>query len=194
MTEFPCKYPCPWRNKTFLVYENGQSYDNNWKFSSDGQTSFFNEEELPCYQITERFLIFRLVSTDIFNCYTIFYDTESPLKFQFTQGESITLTNQTGELTDLCGTCGEGNDNVYEAVAPPVNSVPCNKPSTCTSRPWVVCNMSDIIPKEDCPVATTESPTTTTEQTTTITETTTTKEPTKTTKSHCGKKKHQHTK
>ncbi|CAC5394235.1 unnamed protein product [Mytilus coruscus] len=67
-----------------------------------------------CYQITERFLITREKDTDKFQCLAIFYDIESPLKFQYEAGETITLNSQTGELTELCGICTEGF--VYEAV------------------------------------------------------------------------------
>ncbi|CAC5358645.1 unnamed protein product [Mytilus coruscus] len=194
VTEFPCKFPCPWRNKTFEVYNKDGNNAADLSFSGDGQifTLSYDFETIKqqCYQITERFLIVREKDTDYFQCLAIFYDIESPLKFQYEAGETITLNNQTGKLTDLCGICGEGF--VYEAVAPPI-SVPCNRPSTCTSPPGTACDTSDIIP-QDCIETTTESPTTTTEQTTTITEATTTTEPTKTTKSHCGKKKHKHTK
>ncbi|XP_052071612.1 uncharacterized protein LOC127709948 [Mytilus californianus] len=115
MTEFPCKYPCSWRNKTFIVYEDGQT-SSVWEFSSDGQTSILNNFHiLLCYQITERFLILREKGSEKFLCYPIFYDIASPLKFQYAAGVGITINNQTGELTDLCGICGEGD--VYEAVA-----------------------------------------------------------------------------
>ncbi|XP_052070490.1 uncharacterized protein LOC127709174 isoform X3 [Mytilus californianus] len=203
MTEFPCKFPCPWRNKSFQIYNFKRIYGARFSFSGDGQTAILVDSsgraQLQCYQITERFLIVRKKDTDIVQCYSIFYDLESPLKFQFEQGgASQTFNNQAGELTDICDICVPGR--VLEAVvsgsnptSPPVSSLACNRPSTCTSPPGTACNMNDIIP-QGCPVTTTESPTTTTEQTTTRTEARTTTEPTKTTKSHCGKKKHKHTK
>lgn len=62
MTEFPCSFPCPWRNKTFNVYKNGTKI-TDMKFGSDGQ-SHINVIGLPsqCYQITERFLIYKYVN------------------------------------------------------------------------------------------------------------------------------------
>lgn len=66
MTEFPCKFPCPWRNKTFTYYNSGiASFE--WIFYADGQTSFSPENQnfLDCYQITERFLITRYVNIKI---------------------------------------------------------------------------------------------------------------------------------
>ncbi|XP_063447512.1 uncharacterized protein LOC134727056 [Mytilus trossulus] len=197
-TEFPCKFPCEWRNKTFNIYEAGKP-TYTWKFSSDGETSIVsNSVQLQCHQITERFLIVRANQGNQFICYAIFYDTGSPVKFQFSTHNSRGFANQTGEFTDLCGVCdingfnGEPSVTVYEAVesgtpatSPPVNSVPCNIPSTCTSG--IPCDTSDVIPK-DCMDTTTESPTSTTEETATITEaTTTTTAPTKP-KRHCRKK------
>ncbi|XP_071133280.1 uncharacterized protein [Mytilus edulis] len=199
ITEFPCKFPCEWRNKTFNI--NG----GTWKFSSDGETSIYGGSViLRCHQITERFLIVRMKQEiDDYVCFTIFYDIGSPVKFKFLLERKGDFTNHTGEFTDICVICGandvagEGSTGVVEAVEsgtpatlPPVNSVPCTIPSTCTSPPTgILCDASDIIPRGNCPDTTTESPDTTTEQTTTITEATTTKP----TKRHC-RKKHKHRK
>ncbi|CAC5408492.1 unnamed protein product [Mytilus coruscus] len=184
VTEFPCKFPCPWRNKTFKIYNTDGRNVFDFSFSGDGQTNnitLFGSllQQQQCYQITERFIITRNKDSDSFQCYGIFYDIESPLKFPFETKGSVELRNQTGELADTCAVC-RGDGGVSEAVAlgaeptsPPVKSVACNLPSTCTPGTGTVCNMSDNIP-QGCPVATTESPTTTTEQTTTITEATTT--------------------
>lgn len=64
MTEFPCKFPCPWRNKTFDVFENG-AVQKKWKFNSDGQNSIYDFTRYMCYQITERFLIMRYVYVNV---------------------------------------------------------------------------------------------------------------------------------
>ncbi|CAC5360867.1 EPHA8 [Mytilus coruscus] len=124
------------------------------------------------------------------------------------------LQNQIGEFTNLCRICGP-DMTILEAVAPAVNSLACDIPSTCTRPPGIPCNMNDTIPKgclvttTECPKTTTEPTKTTTEPTTTTTDpvtstieptitttepTTTTTEPTKTTKRDCGKKNRKHTK
>ncbi|CAG2220548.1 unnamed protein product [Mytilus edulis] len=118
-----------------------------------------------------------------YQCYVIFYDIENPLKFTFETKALVPYPNQSGEFEDICTVCG-GDGGISEAVAsgaeqtsPPVTSVPCNLPSTCTSGTGTLCAMSDIIPGSA--VATTESPTTKTEQISTVTEATTTRtEPT----------------
>ncbi|CAC5360866.1 unnamed protein product [Mytilus coruscus] len=127
----------------------------------------------------------RVTGTNVFQCFSIFYDIASPRKFQFQDSGEKFLQNQIVEFTDICGICDQGT--IYEAVVsgspstlPAVNSLACDIPSTCTPPPGIPCNMNDTIPK-GCLVTTTEIPTTTTDPTTTTTEpTTTTPEPTTT--------------
>ncbi|VDH94646.1 uncharacterized protein LOC143082016 [Mytilus galloprovincialis] len=221
-TEFPCKFPSPWRNKLFKLYTSG--FNPDFIFSADGLTNNITFHgslvvQQQCYQITERFIIARNYVTHNYQCYVIFYDIENPLKFTFETKALVQYPNQSGEFEDICTVCG-GDGGISEAVAsgavqtsPSVTSVPCNLPSTCTSGTGTLCAMSDIIPGSA--VATTESPTSKTEQistvteatttrteptttitepTTTLTESTTTKEPTKPTRRHCRWKKHPHTK
>lgn len=66
MTEFPCNFPCPWRNKTFIVYRNGTS-TINLEFGSDGQSiNVAGGQPSQCYQITEHYLIFKYVNVKYF--------------------------------------------------------------------------------------------------------------------------------
>ncbi|CAG2238432.1 unnamed protein product [Mytilus edulis] len=196
------KFPCPWRNKTFKIYDKDGNSDFEFSFSGDGQTNNYSLalsafslvlHQNRCYQITERFIITRVKDTDDFECFGIFYDIDSPLKFQYQTAKLNSFDNSTEELTDiqLCDICPGKLSEIYEAHSR--NIYACNLPSTCTSGTSTLCNMNDIIPR-GCAVTTTESPTTTTEQTTTTSEAETTKEPTKTTKRSLWKEKHQHTK
>ncbi|XP_076079025.1 uncharacterized protein LOC143049177 isoform X3 [Mytilus galloprovincialis] len=125
VTEFPCQFPCQWRNKTFHRFET--TFEEAWTFSADGKTSMLGDSEgrqnFSCYQITERFLILRLKDRDFFKCFPIFYDPSIPLEIK-----------AGGWTTPL-----------------PL-SLDCNRPSSC-SPPGVVCNMSDTIPKT-CPPTT----------------------------------------
>ncbi|VDH98969.1 Hypothetical predicted protein [Mytilus galloprovincialis] len=184
MTEFPCKYPCPWRNKTFIVYQDGDTF-LTWKFDNDGETSMFGPIRYLCHQITERFLIMRVAGNDFFRCVSIFYDIGSPLKFPF-QYKDKYLKNQIGDIKDVCEACVPPM-HIYEAVvsgspptSPAVNSLPCDMPSTCTRTTGIPCSKNDTIPK-GCLVTTTEPIKTTTE-------------PAKNTKRRCRKKNHIHTK
>ncbi|VDH98968.1 Hypothetical predicted protein [Mytilus galloprovincialis] len=138
MTEFPCKYPCPWRNKTFIVYQDGDTF-LTWKFDNDGETSMFGPIRYLCHQITERFLIMRVAGNDFFRCVSIFYDIGSPLKFPFQYKVSGS-----------------------PPTSPAVNSLPCDMPSTCTRTTGIPCSKNDTIPK-GCLVTTTEPIKTTTE-------------------------------
>ncbi|VDI46937.1 uncharacterized protein LOC143049177 isoform X1 [Mytilus galloprovincialis] len=176
VTEFPCQFPCQWRNKTFHRFET--TFEEAWTFSADGKTSMLGDSEgrqnFSCYQITERFLILRLKDRDFFKCFPIFYDPSIPLEIKAGGWNNFYSTNKTGAFTDLCPFC-KVPDWLFLWTAdpgPPSTPLPlsldCNRPSSC-SPPGVVCNMSDTIPKT-CP------PTT---------------EPT-TTHSHCGKKKRMH--
>ncbi|XP_076076067.1 uncharacterized protein LOC143046900 isoform X2 [Mytilus galloprovincialis] len=194
MTEFPCIFPCAWHGQTFDIYEYLGNFKTTWTFNSGGQTSVFTDQTnnsvtYRCHQIMERFLILREEGLDNFICLQIIYDLAKPLEFIL--GSSLNdsphiLVNQTGEITNMCGICGDSN--VGKAVAIPIGSFGCIKPSTCSSR---ACNMNDIIPKE-CPITTTENLTTTVKTTTTIPEITSPPESTKTTKSQCVKKNHNH--
>ncbi|VDI12589.1 Hypothetical predicted protein [Mytilus galloprovincialis] len=94
ITEFPCKFPCEWRNKTFNIYEAGQP-SHTWKFSSDVSRKFPDQTEF----------------TDLCGvCH---------------------MTDENGEIA----TVSEAVESGTPATSPPVNSVPCNLPSTCTSSP-----------------------------------------------------------
>ncbi|XP_063446839.1 uncharacterized protein LOC134726369 [Mytilus trossulus] len=134
---------------------------------------------------------------DNFICVQIIYDLAKPLEFildSSLNGSPHILVNQTGEITNICGICG--NNAVGKAVVSgspkpsySILSFGCIKPSTCSSRR--ACNMNDTIPKE-CPITTTENLTTTVKQTTTLLEITSSPESKKTTKRQCGKKNHSH--
>ncbi|VDI07576.1 Hypothetical predicted protein [Mytilus galloprovincialis] len=83
MTEFPCSFPCPWHNQTFLEYSS-RFYE--WMFNADGRTSTLYSDigdiyNIRCHQITERFLIVREEGTDNFRCLSINYNPETPLEF-----------------------------------------------------------------------------------------------------------------
>ncbi|XP_052087056.1 uncharacterized protein LOC127724197 isoform X1 [Mytilus californianus] len=181
MTEFPCKFPCPWHNKTFEFYSSVKT-TRTWRFNADGQTLFTRDSMdigqfiRKCYQITERFIILRDGDSQYFRCYPIYYNPEIPLEFILGIGGIFSSINQTGEFTDLCEFCKEPSYTwILSATGPPsisTLSLDCTRPSGC-SPPGKVCNTSDTIPKA-CP--TTATPTITADP--------------KTKKSHCGKKKH----
>ena len=58
-----CKFPCPWRGKTFDFWEIGKSKSEFYgKFSRDGRTvkwSFDGGRTDECYQILDGFLVLR---------------------------------------------------------------------------------------------------------------------------------------
>ncbi|XP_071137695.1 uncharacterized protein [Mytilus edulis] len=194
LTEFPCYFPCPWRNQTF--YNFGTTYGEVWKFSADGKTSLYGDSESPlynlsCYQITERFLILKFADAESYFCFTIFYDPEIPLEIKVGGRNGFDLKNKTGEFTDLCAFCKVPDFLFLYTVETGTPSTPlplsldCNRPSSC-SPPGVVCNMSDTIPKA---CSTTTEPIT--ELTTLTVPLTTTADP-KTSSSNCEKKKQIH--
>ncbi|VDI12605.1 Hypothetical predicted protein [Mytilus galloprovincialis] len=84
-----CKFPCPWRGKTFDFWEIGKSKSEFYaKFSKDGRRitwSFGRTEE--CYQILDGFLVIRTKGEDKWACFKIQYDkTKRPTTFRLHNG------------------------------------------------------------------------------------------------------------
>ncbi|VDI11821.1 Hypothetical predicted protein [Mytilus galloprovincialis] len=86
-----CKFPCPWRGKTFDFWEIGNSTSGFYaKFSKDGRTiwwSFKGGRTDECYQILDGFLVIRIKGEDKWACFKIQYDkTKSPTTFRLHNG------------------------------------------------------------------------------------------------------------
>lgn len=62
MTEFPCKFPDEWVDKTFVLYEGSPpALSAFWTFESDGITLTTEGAPTTCYQITDQFYVIRFV-------------------------------------------------------------------------------------------------------------------------------------
>ncbi|CAG2205628.1 TFPI [Mytilus edulis] len=109
-----CKFPCPWRGKTFDFWEIGNSTSGFYgKFSKDGRTiwwSFNGGRTDECYQILDGFLVLRIKGEDNWFCVKTQYDrTKRPATFRIHNGckfETICNTKPIneciGEGTTMC--------------------------------------------------------------------------------------------
>ncbi|VDH91366.1 Hypothetical predicted protein, partial [Mytilus galloprovincialis] len=111
-TEFPCTLPCPWRGKTFDTYNlNGVNNFPNWTIDASGKSGAIPIGLVfECYQINDRFIIFRIRGTDTFFCSTFFYDgSTDPVTFAVNDVDPdnglITFENKTDEFKDICEVC-----------------------------------------------------------------------------------------
>ncbi|VDI07882.1 Hypothetical predicted protein [Mytilus galloprovincialis] len=141
-TEFPCRFPCPWRSKTFDLYnisllDEGTPF-LNWTVDASGKSGVFpNGVEFECYQITDRFIIFRYRGTDIFFCSPIFYDgSKNPVTFTLNDGTDFERENKKGKFADICDLCSNPSTLkivfVESGTPPPKEaSVDCNLPREC---------------------------------------------------------------
>ncbi|VDI57984.1 Hypothetical predicted protein [Mytilus galloprovincialis] len=113
-----CKFPCPWRGKTFDFWEIGKSKSEIYgKFSKDGRRikwSFGRTDE--CYQILDGFIVFRLKGEDNWFCVKIQYDrTKSPTTFRLHNGLVGDFPGKK-DAFKICEVCAYPGTNFFTAV------------------------------------------------------------------------------
>ncbi|VDI81701.1 Hypothetical predicted protein [Mytilus galloprovincialis] len=114
-----CKFPCPWRGKTFDFWEIGKSKSEFYgKFSKDGRRitwSFGRIEE--CYQIFDGFLVIRTKGEDKWACFKIQYDkTKRPTTFRLHNSLTGNLPGKK-DAFKICEICAYPAKNFFTAVA-----------------------------------------------------------------------------
>ncbi|XP_063446565.1 uncharacterized protein LOC134726098 [Mytilus trossulus] len=204
-SEFPCTFPCSFRNKTFDLYQdliNAESPFTTWTFNADGSAATVFGDSVNCFQVSEQFLIIRVENSSIFLCFPIFY-TAGQSNFTFVLRGNLNakeFENVSSALnqSQLCEVCGVNNANTVTVVAieqpssypDSVTPAVCQVPSFCPSNIMTSCPEEGSIPTE-CSGVTTNSPTTVTTDTPT---TTTSEIPTTIgTKKPCARRRHKHT-
>ncbi|XP_076105899.1 uncharacterized protein LOC143074236 [Mytilus galloprovincialis] len=164
-TEFPCKFPDEWVDKTFVLYEGSPpALSAFWTFESDGITLTTEGAPTTCYQITDQFYVIR-DHAGKFECFTIDF---TPAENNFTVGDKGNarvinpLPSGAFNETVLCNLCSEATTKYLIAIAQPVDAQPtdiipieCDVPYFCTSGTGNKCAE---------PLTTTKTPMTTTEK------------------------------
>ncbi|CAC5422408.1 unnamed protein product [Mytilus coruscus] len=137
----------------------GSDHFPNWTVGASGKSvAFPSGFVFEFYQITDRFIIFRIGGSDTFFCSAVFYDgSKNPMTFTLNDPAALlTFENKTDKFNDICKVCKfpsflkllfveSGAPRPYDA------SVECNIPSYCHVA-WVctacaVCEIDGNIPK-----------------------------------------------
>ncbi|CAC5378336.1 unnamed protein product [Mytilus coruscus] len=114
-----CQFPCPWRGRTFDLWEFGKSKPSLYaKVSMDGRTikwSFGKTTE--CYQILDGFLVLRLKGEDNWFCSKIIFNrTKRPTTFKIHSGSVGDFVGKR-DAFKICEICPYPGKKFYTAVA-----------------------------------------------------------------------------
>ncbi|XP_063446562.1 uncharacterized protein LOC134726094 [Mytilus trossulus] len=123
-SEFPCTFPCGFRNKTFDLYQDviraGSSFAT-WTFNADGSAATFFGSSVNCFQISEQFLILSIENSLKFLCFPIFY-TAGQSNFTFVirgnlNSKEYENVSSAFNQSQVCEVCGVNNAETATVVA-----------------------------------------------------------------------------